>query len=419
MPLFIIQIALMDREGRSVEAAGDIASGWGGTQVIGGPMLFIPYEVTDNSTVDANGRSVSLTKRMTAVLLPTALKLDVDAQSGQRWRGIFPVPVYRAKVKMDARFDRSALAGVTPPGARVLWNEASAVTSISDVRGLADNIPMQVNGHSTAFEPGLGQEGSFAGGIHAPLHLTAIPDGLTLDTSFTLRGSRELSFAPLGQRTTSSLRSNWADPSFFGAFLPGDRTVRDGGFEASWTIPDLARGFGQRFESPAAAMRSVLDSTFGVRFYQPVDFYQLVQRSLKYAVLFVGLAFLVFFVTELVVDRRLHAAQYTLIGAAQVLFYLLLLSFAEHIGFGAAYFLAAAATVVLTALYALSAFASRMRALSLFGILSGLYALLYVILIQEDYALLIGALVLFFALGATMFVTRRIDWSRVAPAGAG
>ena len=124
------------------------------------------------------------------------------------------------------------------------------------------------------------------------------------------------------------------------------------GFDAHWTVPYLARGYGQSFAAPDNALANLLGSSLGVRFYQPVDFYQLVQRSLKYAILFIGLAFLVFFVAELVGGRRLHAAQYTLIGAAQALFYLLLLSFAEHLGFALAYALAAAATVILTALYA-------------------------------------------------------------------
>ena len=150
-----------------------------------------------------------------------------------------------------------------------------------------------------------------------------------------------------------------------------------------------------------------------MRFYQPVDYYQLVERSLKYAILFVALAFLIFFVVETVSRKRMHFIQYAIVGAAQVLFYLLLLSIAEHLGFFRSYVIAAAATVVLTSLYAISALSSFWRALVLLMILSALYALLYVILNQEDYALLIGSGVLFAALAGTMFFTRKIDWYRV------
>ncbi len=83
---------------------------------------------------------------------------------------------------------------------------------------------------------------------------------------------------------------------------------------------------------------------FGARFYQPVDHYQLVERALKYAILFIALAFLVFFVVETVSPRQLHVVHYALVGAAQALFYLLLLSFSGLVGFAAAYLVAAGAT---------------------------------------------------------------------------
>src|SRR4029079_12586267 len=117
--------------------------------------------------------------------------------------------------------------------------------------------------------------------------------------------------------------------------------------------------FGQTFDTPESALQNILTPNFGVRFYQPVDHYQMVERSLKYAIMFVAMAFLIFFVVEIVTAQRLHAIQYALIGAAQVLFYLLLLSLAEHFGFAIAYLVASGATVTLTGLYALGALASR------------------------------------------------------------
>jgi len=416
VPLFFVQLTLAEREGRAQEAAIDIATGWGGSQIVAGPVLFVPYETTEQEIVDTH--MVQTTQRHTAVLLPTALNISAHADTQERWRGIFAVPVFRSAISLHARFDGKALASAAPAGAHVLWNEAYASVQIADVRGLAGNIQLDVNGTKQAFEPGVGVDGSNAPGIHAPLALSSVPDQLDLQTDIPLRGSRELSFAPLGKETSARLTSAWQSPSFFGDFLPGARRIGADGFDATWDVPYLARGMAQNFTSPENALNSLFGSTFGVRFYRPVDFYQLVQRSLKYAMLFLGLSFLVFFVAELVAGRRLHAVQYTLIGAAQVLFYLLLLSLAEHIGFLAAYALAAGATVAVTGLYAMSAFASAMRALVLSLVLGGLYALLYVILIQEDYALLIGTGVLFAALATTMFMTRRIDWARVAAPSA-
>ncbi len=314
---------------------------------------------------------------------------------------------------MHATFDKSALAALAPPDAHILWNEAAISILVSDAHGLADNVSVAVNGRTIAFQPGAGMSDQRVSGIQAPLGLSGAQD-LSLDTNLTLRGSRELSLSPLGRRTIASIQSAWPSPSFFGAFLPTERKVGAEGFEASWVVPYLARGFGQSFETTDEALQQLLTPAFGVRFYQPVDHYQLVQRSLKYAILFVALAFLVFFVVETVSPRRLHVVHYALVGAAQVLFYLLLLSLSEHIGFARAYLAAAAATIGLTSLYAISALASKSRAGVLCLVLSLLYGLLYIILNAEDYALLIGSSLLFVALAATMFVTRKIDWYRTA-----
>lgn len=410
VPLLFIQLALEERKTRAFEAAVDVASGWGGTQTVAGPMLFVPYEVPRTDTV--NGVTTQTVERLTAVVLPNRLDMDAVADTDTRWRGIFAVPVYRSAIKMRASFDRATITGLRLDGARILWDQAYVAVSVSDVRGLVGNVVLQVNGHPANFRPGILASGS---GIHAPIDLSTLEGGLELNASMSLRGSRELSLAPLGEQTTAHIASKWPHPSFFGAFLPSDRQVGDSGFDAKWAVPYLARGFGQTLNS-TDQLQTVFGSTFGVRFYQSVDFYQLVQRSLKYAGLFVGLAFLIFFIVELVAGTRLHAAQYAMIGAAQVLFYLLLLSFAEHIGFTKAYLLAMAGTVTMTCLYASSVLGSRLRAAVLFAILAALYALLYVILIQEDYAMLVGSLLIFGALGATMFVTRRLDWYRVIPA---
>jgi inner membrane protein len=407
IPLFFIQLALSDREQTAAGAMTDIAAGWGGPQVVAGPILLVPYTVVKQSVVAGN--QVETTQRFTAVLLPETLDVKVNASSGTRSRGIFSIPVYRADIGMHATFDKDLLATLTPKGATVLWDQVSAAVRVSDAHGLADNVALTANGRSLAFGPGVDVDDARFAGIQVQLGLTG-PADLRLDTKFTLRGSREFSVSPLGRRTTATVQSDWGSPSFFGAFLPTEREVSKNGFKASWVVPCLARGFGQEFPSAGSAMDMFLQPAFGARFYQPVDHYQLVERSLKYAILFVALSFLVFFVVETVSPQRLHAVQYALVGAAQVLFYLLLLSFSEHIGFALAYLVAAAATVILTSLYAISALANVARAAILCAVLSALYGLLYIILNAEDYALLIGSTLLFAALTATMYVTRKINW---------
>lgn len=414
VPLFLIQLALSDREQTAQGAANDIAAGWGGPQVVAGPVLLVPYTVHRQTLV--NGQPVDVEQGYTAMLLPENLNTDVHAKSGTRWRGIFEIPVYTATVGMHATFDRAGMANLLPSDAKVNWSDARVAIRVTDAHGLADNVVLNANGRSVPFESGVDVDDARLSGIQVHAGLTA-PADLTLDTKFTLRGSREFSVSPLGRRTTATVQSDWNSPSFFGAFLPTDREITKDGFKASWTVPYLARGFGQSFVTVNNQMDLIQQPAFGARFYQPVDHYQLVQRSLKYAILFVALAFLVFFVVETVSPQRLHAVQYALVGSAQVLFYLLVLSLSEHLGFALSYAIGAGATVVLTSLYAMSVLASRVRAAALFLVLSALYALLYVILNAEDYALLIGSGLLFAALAATMYVTRRINWyALTAPA---
>jgi inner membrane protein len=416
VPLFLIQLALSDREQTAAGVATDIAAGWGGPQIVAGPVLLVPYSVQRQNLV--NGQTVQVEQGFTAMLLPENLNVNVQATSGTRWRGIFEVPVYKAAIGMHATFDKDGITALLPSDAKVQWEQARIAIRVSDAHGLADNVVLNTNGRTVPFESGVDVDDARFSGIQVRAGLSG-PASLTLDTKFTLRGSREFSISPLGRRTTATAQSDWNSPSFFGAFLPTDRELTKDGFKASWTVPYLARGFGQSFTSANNRMELLQQPAFGARFYQPVDHYQLVQRSLKYAILFVALAFLVFFVVETVSPLRLHAVQYALVGSAQVLFYLLLLSLSEHIGFALSYLIAAAATVILTSLYASSVLASRARAVALLVVLSALYGLLYVILNAEDYALLIGSGLLFSALAATMYVTRRINWYALTATSVG
>jgi len=414
VPLFLIQLALSDREQTAQGAANDIAGGWGGPQVVAGPVLLVPYTVHRQNLI--NGQQVDVEQGFTAMLLPENLNVDAYAKSGSKSRGIFEIPIYTATIGMQATFDKAGMASLLPSDAKVDWSQARIAIRVTDAHGLADNVVLNANGRSVPFESGVDIDDSRFSGIQVHAGLTE-PADLKLNTKFTLRGSREFSVSPLGRRTTTTVKSDWNSPSFFGAFLPTERDITKDGFTASWTVPYLARGFGQSFATANNQMELIQQPAFGARFYQPVDHYQLVQRSLKYAILFVALAFLVFFVVETVSPQRLHAVQYALVGSAQVLFYLLVLSLSEHIGFALSYLIGAGATVALTSLYAASVLASWSRAAVLFVVLSALYGLLYVILNAEDYALLIGSGLLFAALAATMYVTRRINWyALTAPA---
>jgi inner membrane protein len=149
------------------------------------------------------------------------------------------------------------------------------------------------------------------------------------------------------------------------------------------------------------------------------DTYQSVTRSLKYVLLFLGLVFLTYFVFEATSNKRVHPAQYVLVGTAQIIFFLLLLSLAEKIGFDFAFLLAGGGTVTLLSANAGWIFSSRLQATRALAIFSLLYVLIYLLLRLQDDALLIGAISSFLAVAAAMYFTRGIDWySQFAVSGA-
>jgi inner membrane protein len=151
-----------------------------------------------------------------------------------------------------------------------------------------------------------------------------------------------------------------------------------------------------------------------VRLLRPIDAYRMAERSAKYAVLFVALTFATLWLFEVLAKMPLHSVQYLLVGAALCLFFLLELSLSEHLPFGAAYAIASGGIAGLIGGYAWAVLRSAGRAGVVAGIVTTLYGYLFVVLTNEDYALLAGAIGLFVALAAVMWLTRRVDWRDVA-----
>jgi inner membrane protein len=230
-------------------------------------------------------------------------------------------------------------------------------------------------------------------------------------------GAQRIALLAYGKTTHLVLQGDWPSPGFDGGFLPISRSVSNNGFTAEWSVPFIARGV--RAEGPADSISGLEDTALGVSFIEMADPYQSVNRSLKYATLFLGLLFLSYFVFEVTTGKRVHPAQYLLVGMAQIIFYLLLLSLAERIGFDYAFLLAGAATVLLLSANAAWVFSSRLQGIRALGVFSLLYALIYMLLRLEDNALLVGAIASFLAVTAAMNFTRAIDWYSSLPASAG
>jgi inner membrane protein len=419
VPLALVFGLVSEREGRARQVKAEVARVWGSAQQISGPYLVVPYTVRIE-TVQGDKR-VEQTQERRAVFLPERLDIKADAASKTLHRSIYEVVVYTSKIAIEGSFLAPDMADVAADVLSVRWGDAAFVLAISDVSGLKEAATLTLNGQrQLPFAPSTGLPNAQQNGIHVKLaaagnEVIAAPDAAPKPFRFALElalgGSSSLDFAPVARETVLAMTSDWPHPSFSGAFLPIDRSVRGDGFTASWRIPHLARSVPSAWTLPPAGLDRFRPYQFGVQLIQPVDFYGLVTRAAKYGVLFVALAFMAVFVLELMSGRRVHAVQYLFVGLAMVFFYVLLLSLAEQVGFAAAYLAAAGASGGMLALYVGKALESRRQGLIMLAVLLLLYGLLYLILNLEDYALLAGAILGFAALTAIMFGTLRVDWS--------
>jgi len=419
VPLALVFGLIHEREGRARQVQGEVARVWGAAQQLSGPFLVVPYTVRVE-TVQGDKRIEQMQERR-AVFLPEQLDVKAHTSSKVLYRSIYEVAVYTARTTLEGRFVAPDIADVASDVVSMRWNDAIFVLGLTDVSGLKEAAVLHVNDQrEVPFAPSLGIPGVNQTGIHVKLaaagdQVLAAPDQPPKAFAFKLElvfgGSTSLDVAPVARETRMTMTSDWPHPSFSGAFLPVERSVRADGFSASWRVPHLARSVPGAWSLTTAGIDRFRPYQFGVQLYQPVDFYNLVTRAVKYAVLFLSLAFMAVFVLELVARRPMHPVQYLFAGLAMVFFYVLLLSLAEHIGFGPSYLVAAAACGGMLATYVGMVLQSRMRGLAMLVVLGTLYGLLYLILKLEDYALLAGAILGFTALTVVMFATLRVDWS--------
>ena len=429
IPLLSIYILNTDRQNYSEQAKSSIAEGWGGQQSVAGPLLVIPYEATSTETVVENGKSVSRTRTFDRelTLAPEAAEVASAVNPEHRKRSIYETVVYDAAFLGSARFTFPkdlVRHGIEP--ASLDLTKAELRFGISDPRGLGVNPKVTANRVPVQLQPGGGTNGGrgFFAAINAS-QLASQPIGVRYE--FRLRGHSTLKLAPQAGQTVWNVKSAWPHPSFTGDYLPIKRTVGKLGFDASYEIGNLALGESlvttndgtkniiERLTDPNEAVGS--DRPLGepkiaaVDLIQPVDIYSRVDRATKYGFLFIGFTFLALLMFDVLGGVRVSAVEYLLMGVALILFFVLLLAFAEVIGFTPAYIVAAGGIAGLNTAYAAAVLKSWKRAHFIGGLLIGLYAILYVLLSLEAFSLLIGSLLLFAALAAVMYGTRRIDWS--------
>ena len=407
IPLGMIEGLVAERAQVYGVARNDIGRSWGQAQTIGGPIFVVPFAHTRY----VNGQATIITDEL--YVLPEQLAISGTADAEQRRRGIYEVPVYTARLHFAGRFAPVVL-GSEYAELDIRWEQAVIALPLTDARPVREPIVLASGNGTTLFEAGGARVAGFGPLLVAPyaaLNLGPLTAPQDFSFDLVLGGTEQLKFLPLGDETRVEVTSSWPSPSFIGAFLPSERTVDARGFTAEWRVLDLGRGYPSSWRrSDAPPQLSIEASGFGATLITPVGIHEAAMRATKYGVLILGFTFVAYFLFELFAPLRLHALQYLLIGLANCVFYLLLLALSEHIGFGPAYVASAVAATALITSYSGAILRSLRRAAPIGALLTALYGYLYVTLKAEDYALLFGALGVFTALAAFMYLTRHIDW---------
>ncbi|WP_444998231.1 cell envelope integrity protein CreD [Aliikangiella sp. IMCC44359] len=389
----------------------EVGDTWGNSQIISGPALVIPfsYEVVDTKTYKSdNGeekiRQVHRTVHDKMIILPEQLNVDINLDYDFRYRGIYQAMVYNAQLKGQAHFSKIAFKDKSIT--HIHYKDSYLSFGVSDNKAIQkvtqfalNNKPLKLNSGTNLNNVGI------SSGFHAPITLNQSSDNLSISFSVDFRGSKSISVLPLAEDTLLTVSSNWQHPSFHG-MLPTSRKVTEKGFTAKWELSHLARNYPQRFRTSNEL--SLYEVSAKTMLFEPITHYSKVKRSVKYGILFICLTFLALFVFDLKKQVNFSLIQYCLVGASLSLFYLLLLSLSEHIGFLGAYLIAALTAILSITSYVGIAAKSRKSALLMAGLLSSLYSVLYSILQLEQFALLTGTLFLILIMLTLMYTTRHL-----------
>jgi inner membrane protein len=431
IPSSWIQNLMEERQLRAEDVMDEVSAKWSGSQTLSGPILVIPYKAYER--IDRGKEGIEIKERLEKYFfLPEALEITGDVAPQTLHRGIFDAVVYSSSLNVNATFKHPDFSALNVPDNLVLWKDAYMIFSITDLRGINENPLFTVGTVAKATEPSsnLGvlvkkisrqkkssgqyyetdvDYAEFSGsGIMAKLDWQTAEDfeGAT-SLKLNLKGSHALNFVPAGKTTLVNLSGTWNNPSFDGEFLPETREITENGFTANWKVLHYNRPFAQQWNTADEKLSS---ADFGVKLLIPVDQYQKSIRTSKYGQLIIILTFVALFLVEITRKIRIHPFQYILIGVALIIYYTLLLSFSEQIGYNAAYWVASSATVGLISFYSISFLKTR-KLIALFTTLLVIfYTFIFVIILQQDFSLLLGSIGLFMIVGALMYFSRKVNW---------
>ncbi|WP_308775037.1 cell envelope integrity protein CreD [uncultured Bilophila sp.] len=418
IPLMMVESLVRERSSLYREVVADISRTWGGLQQLSGPYLLVPYteRVERERVVPVKGGEDRLVRetRLEAgyfVILPSRLSFDASLDPESRRRGIYRALVYTSEIGISGQFalpSKEALTRIVPALVEVDYARAFVITGLSHPSALREAGPFVWAGTPHNAEPGTQPFEGLASGFRVPVALDAGQGPFDFSQRLVMSGSGGIRFATAGETTDIKVRSPWPHPSFQGQVLPASYETSDSGFSAVWSVPSLARSY-PNLGTLHTWPRNFTEFAVGVDLYQTGTHYKLVERSVKYGALFIGLTFLAFIVFEMGLGARLHPVQYGIVGLSMVVFYLVLLSLSEHLPFLTSYLSASGCIALMVSCYVGFALRNIKEGAGIGLLLVALYTLLYTILQMEDYALLMGTALVLVMLAALMVVSRNLS----------
>lgn len=430
IPSSWIQDLIYERQTRANLVMNEVADKWSGSQTLSGPILVMPFK--RHEIIDRGKDGIEHVEVIDkAFFLPEELKINGEVRPETLYRGIFDAVVYESSLQLKSTFNKPDFKSLNIPSDMVLWNEAYLVFGITDLRGISDNPTFMVGNENITAEPSnnIGvdvkksarnsynettgnveyqNDASMSTGITAKLNwLNEDSFNGNLAMKLNLKGSERLDFIPGGKTTEVQISGPWKDPSFDGEFTPASREITENSFKATWKVLHFNRPFSQQW---IGSNQTLSAADFGVKLLIPVDQYQKSIRTSKYGILVILLTFIALLLVEITQKIRIHPFQYILIGAALTIYYTLLLSLSEHLGYDIAYVIASLATVALISMYA-KTFLQTTGLTFLFAFLLLIfYTFIFVIILQQDFSLLLGSIGLFIIVGMLMYFSRKVKW---------
>ncbi len=408
IPASMIKSIITERQYLRESTISEVSQKWANRQNINGPVMTIPLTYEEKVDKDEIRDYIKYLH-----ILPEDLQIDGTIDPTRLRRSIYEIVVYESALSLKGAFkinksiDKNNLK-------RINYDQAFITMGVSDLRGIQNQMKLQWNDTELEVEPGSKIPEIIRSGVTIALpDLSDLVDstfdfGLDID----LQGSQNISFTPLGKTTDINISSEWPDPSFNGSFLPDERDVTEAGFSAQWKVLQLNRNYPQSWIGNDYS-NNIKSSSFGIDLILPLNDYLKSTRAAKYAAMTIALTFLIFFVIEILNHRKIHPFQYTLVGFALLLFYILLISISEHLNFNMAYFISSIIVVGMITLYSMSVFKKNKLSILLMAILSSLYGFVFTTMQLTEYALLMGSIGLAVILGLTMYFTKNINWYKL------